>query len=175
MRYRAVPQPENKSPWEEIMNRYCKGAAFASFLALSITIGSAAAQTAKSVAGTYTAVSVPAFGDKPRGQMILTPQGRYAIVVSRATMQKIASGSRTKATPEENKAVVEGNIAHFGSYTIDDGGKAITFHIETSSYPNWDGTTQKRPLKVKGDQLIYTVAAPSAGGPPNDVIWKRVK
>ena len=157
------------------MNRYCKGVAFASFLAFSVTSGSAAAQTARSVSGTYTAVSVPAFGDKPRGQMILTPQGRYAIVVSRATMQKIASGSRIKGTPEENRAVVEGNIAHFGRYTLDDGGKAITFHIETSSYPNWDGTTQKRPLKVAGDELRYTVAAPSGGGPGNDVVWKRVK
>src|SRR5262245_20826513 len=157
------------------MNRYCKGIVFASFLALSIASGSAAAQTMGSVAGTYSAVSIPAFGDKPRGQMILTPQGRYAIVVSRATMQKIASGSRTKGTPEENRVIVDGNIAHFGRYTIDDGGKAITFHIETSSYPNWDGTTQKRALKIKGDELTYTVAAPSAGGPPNDVIWKRVK
>jgi hypothetical protein len=157
------------------MNRYRKGIAFASFLALSIASGAAAAQTVKSLAGTYTAVSVPAFGDKPRGQMILTPQGRYSIVVSRATMQKIAAGSRTKATPEENRAIVDGNIAHFGRYTIDDGGKAITFHIETSSYPNWDGTTQKRALKVKGNELTYTVTAPSAGGPGNDVTWKRVK
>jgi len=157
------------------MNRYRKGIAFASFLAFSIASGSAAAQTMKSVAGTYTAVSVPAFGDKPRGQMILTPQGRYAIVVSRATMSKIASGSRTKGTADENRAVVDGNIAHFGRYSIDDGGKTITFHIETASFPNWDGTTQKRPLKVAGDELRYTVTAPSAGGPANDVIWKRVK
>ena len=73
------------------------------------------------------------------------------------------------------KAIVDGSIAHFCTYTSDDGGKAITFHIETSTFPNWDGTTQKRSLKVKGNTLTYTVTAPSAGGPPNDVVWKRVK
>jgi hypothetical protein len=118
---------------------------------------------------------VPAYGEKPRGQMILTPDGRYSIVLTRAEMPKIAAGVRTNATAEENKAVVDGSIAHSGRYTIGDDGKSITFHIETSTFPNWDGTTQKRPLKVSGDTLTYTVLTPSAGTPPNDVIWKRIK
>ena len=152
--------------------RYALGVIAAAATALA---GEAAAQTAKSVAGTYSPVTVPAYGDKPRGQMILTPDGRYSIVLSRAEMPKIASGSRTKATAEENKAVVDGSIAHSGRYTIDDGGKSITFHIETSTFPNWNGTMQKRPLSVKGELLVYTVATPSAGGAPNDVTWRRLK
>jgi len=44
-----------------------------------------------------------------------------------------------------------------------------------ADFPNWDGTSSKRALKVAGDTLTYTVTAPSAGGPPNDVVWKRVK
>ena len=134
-----------------------------------------AAQTAKSVAGTYSPVTVEAYGAKPRGQLILTPDGRYSIVLSRAEMPKIASGSRLKATPEENKTVVDGSIAHSGRYTVDDGGRSITFHIDTSTFPNWNGTTQKRPLSVKDDVLTYTVATPSGGGAPNDVVWRRVK
>jgi hypothetical protein len=122
------------------------------------------AQSAKTVAGAYSPVTVPAYGDKPKGQMILTPD-----------LAKIAAGSRTQGTPEENKTVVHGSIAHTGRYTIDDGGKSITFRIDTSTFPNWNGTTQKRALKVSGDTLIYTVTTPSAGGAPNDVTWKRVK
>jgi hypothetical protein len=152
--------------------RYALGVIAAATTALA---GNVAAQTTKSVAGTYSPVTVPAYGDKPRGQMILTSDGRYSIVLSRAEMPKIASGARTKATPEENKAVVDGSIAHTGRYTIEDGGRAITFHIETSTFPNWNGTTQKRPFAVKGDQLTYTVATPSNGAAPNDVVWRRVK
>ncbi len=145
------------------------------FLALAIPAGNAAAQTMKSVAGSYTAVSVPAFGDKPRGMMILTADGHYTIVIGRASLAKIAAGARTKATAAENKMVVDGSIGHFGKYTIDDGGKAITFHVAMATFPNWDGQPQKRALKVKGDTLSYTVTAPSDGGKPNDVIWKRIK
>ena len=152
--------------------RYALGVIAASAAAFATY---ATAQTTKSVAGTYSPVSVPAYGDKPRGQLILTPDGRYSIVLTRAEMPKIASGSRTKATAEENKAVVDGSIAHSGRYTIDDGGKAITFHIETSTFPNWNGTTQKRPLSMKGDLLTYTVATPSGGGASADVTWRRMK
>jgi len=143
--------------------------------ALSTTALVALAQSAKSVAGTYTPVTVSAYGDKPKGQMILTPGGRYSIVLSRNDLAKIAAGSRTQGTPDENKAVVHGSIAHTGRYTVDDGGKTITFHIETSTFPNWNGMTQKRALKVTGDTLTYTVTTPSAGGAPNDVVWRRSK
>ena len=152
--------------------RYALGVIAAATTALA---GNVAAQTTKSIAGTYSPVSVPAYGDQPRGQMILTPDGRYSIVITRADVPKIASGARTKATPQENKAVVDGSIAHSGRYTVEDGGRAITFHIETSTFPNWNGTAQKRPFSVKGDQLTYTVATPSNGGAPNDVVWQRVK
>jgi hypothetical protein len=144
-------------------------------LSLAVLAEEATAQTMKGVAGTYSPVSVPAYGDNPRGTLILTPDGHYSIIIARATMPKIAAGSRTKGTTEENKMVVEGSIAHTGTYTIDDGGKTLTLHIQVSTFPNWDGTTQKRPLKVSGDTLTYTVATPSGGGPPNETVWKRVK
>ena len=142
--------------------------------ALASTALTTFAQDTKSVAGAYSPVSVPAYGDQPRGQMILTADGRYSIVLSRADLPKIAAGSRTQGTAEENKTVVHGSIAHTGSYTVDDGGKAITFHIETSTFANWNGTSQQRALKLQGDTLSYTVTQPSNGGAPNDVTWKRI-
>ncbi len=138
-------------------------------------VAPASAQTMKSVAGTYQVVKVPAYGDNARGMLTLSPDGHYSIVLARATLPKFAADSRTKGTAEENAAVVGGSIAHFGKYTIDEGGKAITFHIVACTFPNWDGTTVKRALKVSGDELTYTVNAPSAGGPANDVVWKRMK
>ena len=144
-------------------------------LSLAMPAGDATAQSVKSVAGTYSIVSTEAFGKGARGTLMLGADGRYSIVLARATLPKFATNNRMKGTSEEMKAIVGGSIAHVGKYTIDDGGKAITFHVETSTYPNWDGTTQKRALKVTGDQLTYTVTAPSGGGPAADVVWKRIK
>ena len=144
----------------------------------------ASAQSAKSLAGAYSGVSfvtthaagktTPTFGENPRAMLVLTPEGRYSIIVMRASLPKFASNTRVKGTPEENKAVVEGSIAHFGRYTIDEKDKSITFHVESSTFPNWDGVPQKRPFTVKGDQLSYKVPSASAGGSAV-ATWKRIK
>ncbi len=70
--------------------------------------------------------------------------------------------------------VVGGVINHIGRYTVDEKDKSFTFHVEASTYPNWDGTAQKRPFTVSGDELKYTNAAASGGGRA-DLVWKRVK
>ena len=139
------------------------------------TANVAAQATMKSVAGTYSAVTVPAFGDNPRGLLILSPNGYYTAIVGRATIPPVASGVRIKGTDAENKALVDGSIAHYGKWSIDDGGKTITFNVEMSSFPNWDKKPQKRELRAHGDTLTYVVSAPSVGGAPSVLTWRRVK
>jgi hypothetical protein len=79
-----------------------------------------------------------------------------------------------EGTPEENKAVVQGSIAHFGKYTVDEANKTITFHIEASTFPNWNGTEQKRPFTVTGEELKWRTIA-STGGATAEVVLKRAK
>jgi lipocalin-like protein len=141
------------------------------------------AQTAKSVAGTYAGTSFvitdaagktsPTFGENARAMMVLTPEGRYSIVVMRSSLPKFASNSRLNGTPDEYKAVVQGTIAHFGRYTIDEKDQTITFHVEASTFPNWDGQPQRRPFTVSGDEFRYKVPAPSTGSGSSETIWKR--
>ena len=154
------------------------------FLLLAVPAGDAAAQTAKSLVGAWTLVSAdnvdasgkraPTFGPNARGSLIFTSGGRYSINIARASLPKFASDNRAKGTAQENQAVIAGSIAHFGKYTVDEKDKAFTFHIETSTYPNWDGTAQKRPFTVTGDELKYGVAAGSAGGRV-ELVMKRAK
>ena len=155
------------------------------FASLVLAAGNVAAQGAKSVAGTYTPVSVVTidasgkrsdiFGPNPRGMLVLTADGRYSIILMRASLPKFSSNSRVKGTAEENQTVVAGSIAHFGKYTIDDKDKTITFLVESSTFANWDGAPQKRPFTVKGDEFKYTVAAVSGGTGSGEVVWKRMK
>jgi hypothetical protein len=144
----------------------------------------ASAQSTKDVAGVYSGVSfvntdaagntTQTFGDNPRAMMVLTPDGRYSIVVMRGDLPKFGSASRLKGTPEENRAVVQGSISHFGRYTVDDKDQSITFHVEASTFANWDGQPQKRPFTLKGDELSYRVPAPSVGSGTSVVTWKRI-
>jgi hypothetical protein len=155
------------------------------FVALAIPAGDAAAQSAKSLVGTYSGVGFvvtdasgkksDVFGKNPRALMVLTPDGRYSIIVMRETLPKFASNSRLKGTPAEDHSVVEGSLAHFGKYTVDEKDKSITFHVESATYPNWDKVPQKRAFTVKGDVLNYTVTTVSGGTGTGSVTWKRIK
>lgn len=148
---------------------------FAMVLAFGLPLTDALSQQTQSIAGTYAIVSVQPFGTNPTGQMILGTDGRYSLLLARNTLPKIAAGVRDKGTPEENQAIVAGSIAHFGTYTVDVDKQNITFNIEASTFPNWNGVSFKRALKVSGDQLTYINSAPSNGGQPNEVVWKRLK
>ena len=71
---------------------------------------------------------------------------------------------------------MQGSIAHFGIYAIDEAKGTISLRYDGSTYPNWTGTDQKRTnLTLSGDELKWTNPAPSAGGAPAVVVWKRAK
>jgi hypothetical protein len=146
---------------------------------------SAYAQSAKDVVGTWDYVSAetvapdgkrsPTFGPNPKGIVVFEANGRYALIVTRSDQPKFASNNRLQGTPEENKAIVQGSISHFGTYVVNEPDKTITFHIQISTFPNWDGMEQKRPFTVSGDELKYTVPAASGGGGTAEVVLKRLK
>ena len=118
---------------------------------------------------------VKTFGDNQSGLVIFGADGRYVSLVGRSGVPKFASNSRTAGSPEENKAVVQGSIATFGRYSINEGDRTLTLNIEYSTFPNWTGTEQKRPLTITGDELKYIVAAASAGDGRGEVTLRRAK
>jgi hypothetical protein len=140
---------------------------------------------AQQVQGSWTLVSVyveqngkkvEPLGAKPRGSMILTPDGRFSIILLRASLPKFASNNRIKGTAEENQAVVQGSIAHYGKYAVaSEKEHTVILSNEGSTFPNWDGQDQKRIITVKGDEMSIINPTPSIGGGVAYVIWKRAK
>src|SRR5436309_15495741 len=100
--------------------------------------------------GTWTFVSSttklsdgsPAWGTNPKGLLIFTENGYFASQIVRSDLPKFASKSRAQGTPEENKAVVQGSIATFGTYTIDETKKAYTLKFAGSTFRDRVGTEE---------------------------------
>ena len=151
-------------------------AAALSFLGLILPAGDATGQQktlGEQLVGTWSYVSVdivrpdgsrvPLYGPDPSGLASFDAAGRYVLITARTGIPKFASNNRNEGTAEENKAVVEGSIAHFGRYTIDEAHKTITFHIQTSTFPNWNGIDQTRPFTMTATELKWTTAASSGG------------
>ncbi len=103
-------------------------------------------------------------------------QGNYSLQILRANRVKFAANDKGQGTPEEYKAAVQGSNTHFGKYTVDESAGTITFYIEHASYPNWEGTEQKRLFTITNDELKYTVPTPTTGaGATGEVVWKRIQ
>ena len=111
------------------------------------------------------------YGTNPKGIAFFDAGGRYIITVMRSDRAKYASDVISQGTPEENKETADGTITYFGTYSANEADSSIAIHVEGSSFPNWNGTEQKRFVAIAGEQLTLTVR-PSAGDVV-DVIWKR--
>jgi hypothetical protein len=99
----------------------------------------------------------------PKGQFIFTADGHFSTNIVRPDRPKFVSNNRATGTPEENKAVVQGSNSSFGTYEISSDG-SVTLHIVGSTFPNWDGTKQKRLAAIKGDETTWTNPTASMGG-----------
>jgi hypothetical protein len=115
-------------------------------------------------------------GSKPRGSMILTPDGRFSIILLRANLPKFAANNRLKGTAQENQAVVQGSLASYGRYAVaSEKEHTVNWFIEGSTFPNWDGQEQKRIMTVKGDEMRVINPTPSVRRGVNTIVWKRAK
>jgi hypothetical protein len=113
------------------------------------------------------------FGDKPKGRVMYDDKGRFMLILQRSDLPRFASNNRMTGTPEEYKAIGQGTIAYFGTYTIDEKEGTITQRYEGSTYPNWDGDEQKRLISISGDELRIVSPVSSVGaGKPHHVLTR---
>jgi hypothetical protein len=117
----------------------------------------------------------PMFGPNPNGIVIFDTSGHYALELGRSNLPKFASNNRANGTVEENKAVVGGTLAHSGTYTVDETNHTLTFHVQGSSFPNWEQTQQKLLFSVLSpDDLKWETSAASGSG-AELFYWKKLK
>jgi hypothetical protein len=134
--------------------------------------------------GTWTAVSVintaangaktEPFGPNPKGLLTFESNGRFSLITVRPDLPKFGTNNRATGTVDENKAVLQGSIAYFGTYSVNEADKSYTVQVEGATFPNWAGTAQRRGLSISGDELTFVNSAGSAGG-SNEAKYKRIK
>jgi hypothetical protein len=131
--------------------------------------------------GTWTLVSVVAerdgrtfdsYGPNAKGLLVFDANRRYSMIIIAAGLPKFASGNRSSGTADENKAVVAGSVAHFGTYVVDEADKSLTLQIDRATFPNWEGKNNKRSFVIIGDELVFKEQHASAGGAAT-TIFKR--
>jgi hypothetical protein len=151
---------------------------------LTLLPGSALAQQKslkEQLVGTWTVVSwdqatkdgskFERFGANPKGVNVFDANGRFFVMFARPDLPKIAARDPMKTTPEENKAIMEGSIAYFGTYTVDEPGKSISLRVESSTFPNQVGSEQKRAVaSITANDLKLTNPSALTGSPISYVL-----
>jgi hypothetical protein len=115
------------------------------------------------------------WGPNPKGMLVFDGNGRYSLTIMRSDLPKFAGKTMVEGTADENKALVQGMIHHFGTYSVNEADKTLTTRVEGSSFPNLNGSEQKRIIaSLTADELKYTNPA-TATGTSAEAVWKRVK
>jgi len=105
------------------------------------------------------------FGANPKGVQVFDASGRAYILFSRPDLPKIASNNPSTPTPEEAKGIVDGSIAYYGTYTVDEGSKVITVKVDASTFANQVGVEQKRTVSsISADELKMVNTTVLSGG-----------
>src|ERR1700730_6059174 len=162
----------------------------ATLLALALSAATAAAQPARGlkeqIVGTWNFVvaevaapdgkkSFP-FGETPKGILIFTADGRFAQIHVAGDVPKIASNNRLTGTPEEYAAIMRRSLSVFGTWTVDEAKKTVTYHIVSSSFPNWEGEGQTRAIdKLNADEFVNTNPGVAGGRGSASNFYRRVK
>jgi hypothetical protein len=157
-------------------------------LAFAVLPGSAVSQqkTLKDqLVGTWTFVSATdvkpdgsttnRWGSNPKGILVFDSNGHYSLTIMRSDLPKFVAKTADQGTADENKAVLQGMITHFGTYSLNEADKTLTTSVEGSSFPNLVGVEQKRTIaSLTADELKYANPA-TATGTRAEAVWKRVK
>jgi hypothetical protein len=162
----------------------------AAMLALALSAGAAAAQPATSlkdqIVGSWNFVVAEVtapdgkkshpFGETPKGILIFTADGSFAQIHVAGDVPKIASNNRLTGTPEEYAEIMRRSLSVFGTWTVDEANKTVTYHIASSSFPNWEGEAQTRVIdKLTAEEFVNT--NPNVGGGRGSAsnLYRRVK
>lgn len=120
--------------------------------------------------------NAPAYGARPTGLLVFTPDMRYIEVLTDGDQPRFASDARGEGTDAENRRAMASSIAHFGTYTVDANGAFTGNRVEGSTFPNWVGDVRTREdltLVVAGDRMTEQFRRPD--GTRIAIVFERVR
>jgi hypothetical protein len=98
-------------------------------------------------------------GRNPKGILILDSGGRYAMVLFKSDRPRLRS-----RTPQELLAATKDSIAQFGTWSVDEAERTLTWHREGALIPNFEGTDFKVSVELSGDELKLSEQAVQQNG-----------
>jgi Lipocalin-like domain len=113
------------------------------------------------------------FGPNPKGIYMFTATGKFSQILIRSDLPSFPS--RAAATAEQAKHIVQGSIAQYGTYTVDEASKVINLHYWGSTFTAFIGRDGKRNIiSITANELHFYNPATSEGTMA-EVVLKRTE
>jgi hypothetical protein len=113
------------------------------------------------------------YGEKPVGRITYDKAGRMSAQLMRpgrrSTVAPGVSLIAGNAGSEEIRDAVDGFIAYFGTFDVDESAQTVIHHVQACLVPSWVGTDLKRTYRFDANRLVLTAAATSV----LELVWER--
>ncbi|MEO5884927.1 MAG: lipocalin-like domain-containing protein [Candidatus Limnocylindrales bacterium] len=97
-------------------------------------------------------------GDAPDGLLTYSGDGTMIGIMGPAGRPRFTDDDVTGGTDEERARAFATFVAYGGRFTID--GETVSHHVETSLFPNWIGTVQRRHWALDDEARHLTLTSP---------------
>ncbi len=128
----------------------------------------------ETITATVGGKTMEPFGHRPTGLLCFHESKHFVELMSDPDVPGFISGVRESGTAEEDKAAVIGNLALFGTYTVDDEGNFTGNTVHGCTFPNWIGdqrTAGQLKEIVDGDHMVELF---QSGDVRVEIHWQRV-
>ena len=114
------------------------------------------------------------YGEKPVGRITYDKAGRMSAQLMRpgrrSTVAPGASFVTGNASAEEIREAVEGFIAYYGTFDVDESTQTVIHHVQACLVPSWVGTDLKRTYRFEANRLVLTATATTG---VLELVWER--
>lgn len=113
------------------------------------------------------------YGEKPIGRITYDKAGRMSAQLMRpgrrSTVAPGVSLIAGNASVDEIREAVNGYIAYFGTFDVDESAHTVIHHVQACLVPSWVGTDLKRTYRFNANRLALTAATTSV----LELVWER--
>jgi hypothetical protein len=140
-------------------------------LAAVLVVGASHAQTARTPVeqafiGVYTLAVYAPHGESPIGRIAYDGSGRMWAMITPPGRAPVSNES----SDGDFRAAMQGLIAYWGRYEIDEAGGRVIHFVEAASNPAWIGDEFVRWYRIDGQRLTLSLNPNFT----NMLIWERL-
>jgi len=113
------------------------------------------------------------YGEKPVGRITYDKAGRMSAQLMRPGRRSTVPPGLTliagNAGVEEIRDAVDGFIAYYGTFNVDESAQTVIHHVQACLVPSWVGTDLKRTYRFQANHLVLTAVTASV----LELVWER--